>query len=170
MPKTDLTPERLREFLHYDPDTGAFTALRKRQGIRTPIGTDPMSRWPNGRGYISLLGHRYGAHQLAYLYVRGYIPEEIDHIDGEPSNNRIDNLRDVTHLDNLRNCKTPKNNTSGHMGVRWRKDRGCWQSFISDCGRFISLGHFQVFEDACAARKAAERLHGFHPNHGRTAP
>ena len=94
---------------------------------------------------------------------------QIDHIDGCRKNNRISNLRDVRHQDNGKNTKLPSTNTSGRIGVSWHKAAKKWGVSIKADDRPIHLGLFVSFEEACAARKAAEEKYGFHPNHGRSA-
>jgi len=86
---------------------------------------------------------------------------EIDHIDGDRGNNHPDNLREATRQVNARNCALGKDNTSGAKGVFW--SCGKWRATILK----KSIGRFDTFDEAVVARKAAERLHGFHPNHGR---
>lgn len=81
----------------------------------------------------------------------------IDHIDGNPLNNKISNLRKCSNADNLKNrVKIPSNNTSGIIGVRFRKDRNKWYSEIQADGETIRLGSYANKEDAIKARKDAE--------------
>jgi hypothetical protein len=111
-------------------------------------------------------GREYKAHRLIWLLVHKAWPEnQIDHIDGNGLNNRIENLRDVTNAENARNRKKQKNNESGHTGVR--RERGKWRAVIEVSGREIYLGLFINLEEAVAARKAAEAKYGFHANHGK---
>ena len=84
-----------------------------------------------------------------------------DHINGDKTDNRLANLRDVTRLENARNMPRPKNNTSGVLGVSWSKSHGKWAARIKVEGRKLSAGHFDKFEDACAARRAANVTFGF---------
>ena len=92
---------------------------------------------------------------------------EIDHIDGNPSNNAWSNLRAVNSQENNRNKRRPNTNKSGRIGVSWNERRRKWRARICVCGKRKYLGMFHELEDACHARQAAEILHGFHPNHGR---
>lgn len=113
-------------------------------------------------GYI--LKRLHLAHRVAWILSTGSWPDNhIDHINGDPSDNRLENLRDVTRYGNMRNTRIHKCNTSGHSGVVWDKPRGKWVVFIGS--KYI--GGFQEKADAINARKNAEREHGYHPNHGR---
>jgi hypothetical protein len=99
------------------------------------------------------------------------MPEHgIDHEDGNGLNNRWENLRDVTRLENMRNRRKYKNNTSGVVGVVWNKARGKWQVQIKVKGTLIFLGYFVNKDDAIKARKKADIKYGFHKNHGEDRP
>ena len=105
------------------------------------------------------------AHRVIWKMVHDEEPEEIDHIDGNPSNNRLDNLRAVDRITNLRNMRRSKANTSGVTGVHFR--RGYWIASIHDEGRQVELGYFTNKDEAIRARNIAERDLDYHPNHGR---
>ena len=116
---------------------------------------------------IGIKGKKYLAHRLAWLFVFGYFPKYIDHINGITSDNRIENLREVTSLDNAKNRCVSSNNNSGVIGVYFKKDRNKWVARIEVEGNKIHLGSFVEFHEAVNARKNAEVLYGFHKNHGR---
>jgi hypothetical protein len=151
-----LTAERLRELLAYDPETGAFTwcVARGRQGAGSAAGAD------NGDGYrgIEIDRRRYQAHRLAWLYVHGAWPaEQLDHINGAKSDNRIGNLREATNAENVRN-RTPKPGTlAGAKGVTW--DRDGWRARVWKDGRCHCLGRFSTVDEARAAYAAAALEH-----------
>ncbi len=118
-------------------------------------------------GYISirLFGKQYYAHRLAYLYMLGTFPtEEIDHIDGNHSNNSWENLRDATRSENTRNCKIRSDNSSGIKVVGKHKQTGLWRARIKLEGKEIHLGLFSTVEEAEQAIIAKRKLyHGqFH--------
>ncbi len=94
---------------------------------------------------------------------------EIDHINGDRTDNRICNLRDVTSAGNSCNRRRQDRNTSGVTGVAWDKRASRWQARIGLNGKQKYLGYFDSLDEAVAARKAAELELGFHPNHGRAA-
>lgn len=104
----------------------------------------------------------YAAHRLAWLIVTGRWPEHtIDHINGDPSDNRFCNLREATAAENLRHRGIMKSNKSGVKGVHWFKQYNKWRAIIVARGKQIFLGHFDNIEDAKAAyRQAAVELHG----------
>jgi hypothetical protein len=157
----------IRDALNYEYATGDFT-WRKSRGSRAQAGDKAGSLAKNGNLDIRLDGVSYKAHRLAWKIFYGKDPaDQIDHIDGDKTNNRFANLRVVDNTENQRNAKRPSNNTSGHIGVTWDKANSKWAAQIMVDGKTIRLGRFASKAEAIAARKAAEVLHGFHENHGR---
>ena len=125
----------------------------------------------NGYFYVAVWYRKYLQHRVIWLMVHGYWPpDEIDHDDQSRQNNRPNNLKSVTHVENCKNCSLQSNNTSGHVGVSFRKKTGKWRAHISIRGKFKELGCFYHKADAIAARVAAAAALGFNPNHGKTAP
>lgn len=114
------------------------------------------------RGYLcgNLDGKMQLAHRVIWTMVYGELPEFIDHINGDRTDNKLVNLRSVTRTQNARNRKLQDNNKSGHTGIHKDVRTGKWVASIG-------LGYFELLEDAVAARKAAERALGYHENHGR---
>lgn len=123
----------------------------------------------NGIGYRAgaLLGTCQLAHRVAWAIHHGEWPKNVDHINGKRTDNRIVNLRSVSRSQNQRNMKRNSNNTSGVTGVYSGYSPNTWRAAIKVRGRTIALGTYERKQDAMAARKAAERKYGFHPNHGR---
>lgn len=161
----ELTQDRLKELLHYSADTGIFT-WRVSRGCRkagSVAGTTPQS--PKEYCQIQVEGVQRDAHRLAYFYVYGEWPVEIDHEYRDRSDNRIRGLRNVTHLENQRNLPMLSTNTSGVTGVRKAGKR--WRAYIGIGGKTKELGTFKLFEKAKAVRLAAEVAFGYHPNHGK---
>ena len=159
-----ITQEKLKELLHYDPDTGIFTRKVSRGG--RAIGS--ASGTPD-RGYIRIFVDMkgYWAHRLAWLYVYGELPKRvIDHINHTRDDNRIKNLRDVTHKENCRNAPIRSTNTSGVTGVHWDKRHVRWCAQIMVDGSCVPLGRYSDINAAILTRKVAERSYGFHVNHG----
>lgn len=109
------------------------------------------------------------AHRVIYAMANGAWPAfDIDHISGVKSDNRPENLRDVSKSDNGKNKAIPANNKSGVIGVYWHNLRRKWAAQID--GPHQYLGIFDTIEDAREARKNAEIARGFHPTHGRDKP
>lgn len=109
----------------------------------------------------------YKVHRIIWEMHYRQIPIEmqIDHIDHDRKNNRIENLRLVSCDVNLKNQSKRKTNKSGVTGVYDRNTH--WESSIRVNNKLIYLGRFKTFEEAKDARKKAELLYGFHPNHGK---
>ncbi len=153
-----ITADELRSILHYNPLTGVFTR-RESAGGRL-AGSVAGSLNSHGYLQINVLKRLYKAHRLAWLYVYGTWPKnQIDHINRNRSDNRIANLRDVTHQQNMCNAGTYNTNTSGRAGVYWDKRDSRWRACIVNKGRPIRLGTFDSFDEAVAARVAAEKLY-----------
>jgi hypothetical protein len=161
MPNHTITAEEARQLLDYNPETGAFTWRVGRTGTAR-AGT--QAGWATNRGYIAVKvkNRQYSAHRLAWLMAYGVWPQEfIDHIDGNPTNNRLDNLREASHTENSRNRRIQSRNTSGFKGVYWNKAARKWHAQIHTDGRNKHLGLFVTAEEAYAAYcTAAKELHG----------
>lgn len=163
--KTELTAERLRELLHYDPETGFFTWTqdngRHRAGERAEHKTAQDYRG------ITIDGTSYLAHRLAWLYALGDWPSlDVDHRDGNRANNSFLNLREASDSENAQNRAIRSDNSSGFPGVSWHKRAQAWQSKIGINGRRMFLGIFETPEEASAAYLLAkERHHSFQPFH-----
>ena len=123
----------------------------------------------NTGGYLIayIFRKQYYIHRLIWLYHYGYLPKEIDHINGIRTDNRIENLREVTTQENARNQKRSSINTSGIIGVSYFNPNKCWIAYITINYKHIHLGYFKNKEDAILARKEAEVEYKFHQNHGR---
>lgn len=179
----NISADLVRSLVHYDPETGCFTW--KQRGVehfsdsyRSAAGN--CSNWnsryagkpaftsDNGDGYKvgTILGAKIYAHRAAWLICFGEGPGVIDHINGNRSDNRIENLRSVSTAENARNSSIGKNNRSGHIGVNWCKATSSWRATIWLDGSQKHLGVFDRIEDAVRAR--AEAAKGtYHENHGR---
>lgn len=115
---------------------------------------------------VRLDGKTYFAHRLIWKMIHKVEPIFIDHQNGNGLDNRLSNLRNVSHSVNHQNVKLQNNNTSGVCGVHWMKDRNLWCARIKVNQRIIQIGKFKTLEDAIQARKKAEQQYGFHENHG----
>jgi hypothetical protein len=167
-----ITEQELKEALHYNPDSGEFTWLVKKPNreIGSVAGTP---RKNDGKTYIiiSINGKKYRAHRLAFLYMNGLMPGVIcDHINGDGTDNRWCNLREVDHVNNNRNMRLRVDNKSGVPGVYWNKKDKRWQASIKVNDKRGYIGQFKTLEEAKEARLKAEREHNFHKNHGSVRP
>ena len=173
--RNDITADFLRTIVDYDPASGIFTW--KERPIRT--GFERMDRvWnsreagkraggisKNGSRAISVFNIRYAEHRLAYLWMTGNWPaQEIDHINGNPSDNRWANLRPATHSENSQNTKLRSDNTSGYRGVSKCSRSNKWYAYINIDGKMQPIGRFDSKSDAYDAymRRRSE-LHTFQP-------
>lgn len=174
-----ITQARIREIYDYNPETGVFTFLpRKPESFATPRAAGIFKSkclgkpagWRHTLGYVVINadGKPRLAHRMAWIWMKGEVPfAEIDHINGDRADNRFANLRAVPKVDNCRNRSLHKDNTSGVNGVFWEARRGVWRAEIKSENRSIYLGQFKTMEEGKAARKAAERVLGYHARHGK---
>ncbi len=145
-----VTSVRLKQVLHYEPETGVFRWITGRN-------TSKIAGSPNRRGYIRIQiggrnGREYYAHRLVWLYVHGKWPRnEIDHINGKVNDNRLQNLREATRSQNLGNMSLHKDSTSGLKGVYFHKKDRKWMARICKNHHEIYLGSF---DDPIAAHQA----------------
>ena len=155
-PTNELTAEYLRSVLHYEPATGIFTR-KVRTSPRVKVGDVAGSQGGGGYLDISVCSRTYKAHRLAWLYMRGVWPaDQIDHVNRVRTDNRISNLREVSHKQNQQNASKRSDNKSGHPGVIWNKQHSKWQAKIAHNCKDIHLGYFASLEEAVSARKAGE--------------
>lgn len=107
---------------------------------------------------VFLFGKQYKVHRIIWLMKTGVWPDgEIDHIDGDGLNNRFENLRDVTHSQNLMNAAVRKDSTSGFKGVSYDGARDRWYAYINVRGKRKMLGRHLTKQEAVAARAKAEQ-------------
>lgn len=163
-----ITANEIRELLDYDPETGALTWRVARAGAGeagTPAGQITH------KGYLRICVNRknHYAHRLAWLMATGEWPSgQIDHVNGDRTDNRFENLRVVENRQNCMNRALQSNNTTGAVGVyKIASKTKPWWGCISHGGKRVGLGCYRTFEEAVAARKRAERQFGYHENHGR---
>lgn len=164
--KRDFDRLFLNVFLEYDPDEGSFRWNYK-------INPACADGWfvpkdvGKGAGTIDVFGQRYICTHLAWLLYWGVWPTyEIDHIDGDSQNHKIDNLRDVPHLINMQNLKLKKSNKTGHNGITTTPS-GKFAVYIRENGKSKRIGTFETIESAIEARRLEDLRLGYHENHGR---
>lgn len=179
------SPELLRQLLRYEPETGRLfwrtrspllftanrqTALHQANKWNHSWAEKQAFKCIDKYGYAngSIAASHYKAHRVIWAICYGEWPQgEIDHIDGDPLNNRINNLRVVTRRENLQNVARSRVNSSGITGVTRIARSGKWHAFIHENRRKISLGEYQTKDEAVSARMIAAEQYGYHENHGR---
>jgi len=153
--------------LTYDPETGIFQ--RKFHAQKRAIKHDQAGS-VDSKGYrqIRVDGRLYLAHRLAWLMVHGVWPAfHLDHIDRNPGNNAISNLRPCTHAENHQNVGVRSDSTSGVTGVSYLKLQRKWLAYINLRGKRIRLGLFDEFASAVQARANGKtKYHAFGAQHG----
>ena len=167
--KNELTQERLKELLHYDPDTGDFTWK-----YRYDMPKQWNTRYANKKsgcihceGYIRIRINekKYLAHRLAILWMTGKFPKkQVDHVDGIKDNNKWNNIREATHSENQQNQKKAHkdNKSTGLLGVCFKKIDKKYYSRIYVNNKSKFLGYFKTAQEAHEAYlKAKRELHEF---------
>jgi len=167
------TQERLNDLLDYNPHTGLFVWKER------PLASFNSQRYCNSwnskyagkeAGYCNNVGipmipigrPAYKASRLAYIYVYGEVGDgDVDHINRNIRDNRISNLRYVTHGENGINRNIFRNNKSGVTGVSFNKKAKKWQAYIKVNRKDCHLGYFHKLKNAAQARYDAEVKHGF---------
>ena len=152
-----ITFEEIKKTFIYDPETGNFF-WRIKPSKRFPAGMKAGSL-VDGYIRISHKGKTYGAHRLAWLYIHGEHPEhQIDHINCNPSDNRIKNLRKATQLENAQNRRYPqKNNSHGTLGITFDPIKNLWRARVTVNGKRKYIGKYKLKEDAYNAYVEAKR-------------
>ena len=153
-----ITQQSLKEWFDYDGKTLSWKDKTRETKI-----------CKNASGYamIRYAGNARLVHRLVFLMVHGYEPKQIDHIDGNPANFSISNLRDCTQTENMMNKTVQTNSKSGLKGVFWHKACKSWRVCVAKNGKQYKPVGFKTAEDAyefaCLLR---EMLHGQFANHG----
>lgn len=155
-----LSPTFVRDILDYSPETGEFTFRYTRGGVTA--GSRAGFLRPDGYVQIKIHGRAFLAHRLAWFWVHGAWPssEELDHINRNKADNRIDNLREATFSLNRTNLGLRASNRSGATGVCLVHERGKparWLAYIRVDGKMRKLGRHKTKEGAMAARLSAEK-------------
>lgn len=122
--------------------------------------------------YVRVHGHKFPLHRVILLIVNNEWPRgTVDHIDGNGINNRLCNLRIVSHGENLKNKRRQSNNISGVTGVSFSQKRKRWVVQINTSpGIKTYVGSFLTLDEAIVARRTAQKTFGYHKNHGSDRP
>lgn len=168
--------------LTYNPETGLFIHNTRPRSMFTTnrnwkkwntrfagklAGSTKLNHWNKKYyKYIGLLDKDYMYHRIVWLYVHGVLPDVIDHINGDPTDNRLCNLRNTTPVENSRNMRPHKHNKTGISGVVVHCQNGRYVATIGIGGKQKYLGITPDFFEACCLRKSAENHIGYSDNHG----
>lgn len=153
-----LNHERVLKLFNYNPNTGEIT----RRVSRGPKKAGSIVGYKRNDGYIAveINSCAYLIHRLIWFMITQQWPSLIDHVDGDPTNNKWDNLRLCNSQENSFNRGMFNTNTSGVKGVHWHKQAGKWQVGLRLDGRYKSLGLYKDLELAeLAIREAREKYH-----------
>jgi len=163
-----ISIETLQSMFFYDCSTGSIKWRSSKRGVAagTEFGSiKPCSKTTYMVGKVFKI--RIFAHHLAWVLHYGEWPKhQIDHINHDGLDNRIENLRDVPQSVNNRNASLRKDSTSGHVGVSWDSSQGKWVAQININRRRVYLGSFSNITEAIDARQKANIENGYHKNHG----
>ena len=171
-----FTPDIVQRLISYDPETGKMIWEKRPESMFAASGSHTAAhrcaiwnaknagrpaleiRMPQGYLQGAIGGHKVYAHRVAWAIAKGEWPKKhVDHINGDKSDNRIANLRDVSVSMNLHNRPAQKNSQSGVKGVCWDKAKGMWLAQICVNKKNHHLGHFASIGDASSAYKAASQ-------------
>lgn len=158
-----MSLDTVKNYISYCPDTGIFIWLKTYSNAKKGQVAGSLH---GGYIRIKFKGKNYLAHRLAWWWITGEMPEEIDHINQLKHDNRLLNLRPATRDVNGKNYPMKSNNKSGVNGVSWHKGRQKWQAYISVDGKRKYLGLFESLEDAENTRNKANKEHNYCVNHG----
>jgi hypothetical protein len=153
----EVNKQLLNELFYYE-DGNLF--WKNPTGKRIKAGCLAGRNASNGYRMIGLYKRSYMTHRLVFMFHHGYFPKEVDHIDGNKSNNKIENLRPASHLENLRNQKIRTDNVSGHKNVGWAKREQKWRVRLTVNGKDKHIGYFDDRE--LADLVAVEATNKFH--------
>jgi hypothetical protein len=155
-----LTQDTLKDMFDYREDGNL---IRKHATMGNGNYAGKTVGWADNKGYVStkIHGASYRVHRLIWMWHYGELPEQLDHINGCKSDNRIENLRLASNSENMMNRKTFKNNSSGCKGVSWHQKNQKWFVYVDVNKRRKNIGYFDDLELAeLVATEAREKYHG----------
>jgi hypothetical protein len=155
---TTLTQEEAHRLFEY---RGGVLLWKIKPAMRVNVGD--VAGWRNDKGYqkIFIKGKQWGVHKIIFLMHHGYMPELVDHIDNNPSNNNIENLRPANKTQNNWNAKIRKDNTSGCKNVNWHSQKRKWQVRLCINKKSVSFGLYNDLEFAdLVAQEARSKYFG----------
>ena len=172
-----ISQEYLKSIINYNPESGAMTwkfrspTSRKNKHFNAiwggkEAGKTDVTKTGSKYKRITIDKRSYATHRLAFLYMLGYFPVEVDHNDRDGLNNSWNNLSESTRPENMLNKSRYKSNTSGVTGVSWHKREQKWSARITVEGKRVTLGSFDNIEDAESIVKSERIKHGYTKGHG----
>ena len=162
--KAKPIPESIKDYFRYE--NGKLIRVKKTQA-NCKLGE---VGYPCSRGYLTIgfQGKKYFVHRVIWLIAKGeQPPSQLDHINNNITDNRIENLREATHTENMRNTRLRKDSKSGVKGVFWLEKRKRWVAKINHNKKCVFLGNFKELADATqAVKEARQKLHEEFANNG----
>lgn len=173
-----LSVIQIRKLISYDPLTGVLTWLTR------PVSMFPSEKYAKiwntknagkpalsslrEHGYLggNVLGRFHYAHRVAWAIVTGEWPDQIDHDNGDRTDNRLTNMVEGGQSDNAKNMAQRSDNRSGVTGVSWDKRRCMWHARVKEHGKYRNLGHYHCIANAAMVRHQIAREMGFSERHG----
>lgn len=158
------TKEQLHQLFEYK-DGDLYWKISRNNNIK--VGQVAGMLRPDGYKRVNINKKNYYLHRLIFIYHNGFITDEIDHIDNNKLNNRIENLRVATRIQNMLNCKINSRNTTGIKGITFDKEKSKFRPYLSVNKKRMYLGCFDSLDDAnTELQKARIKYHGSFANHG----
>lgn len=157
-----LTQSQVREIFEYREDGNLLRkeACGGRGNLAgRVIGTKPKMTRSNRYSITKIHGEHWCVHKLIYLYHHGYVPKQLDHINGDASDNRIENLREASSSENMMNRRIFSNNNSGHKGVSWSKSHNKWFVYMNVNKVRKNFGYYDDLEIAALLASEVRDLH-----------
>jgi hypothetical protein len=159
-----LTKELVKELFDYK-DGNLYWKKKLTKTSPIKIGYEVGTVMTDGYKRSHFLNGAHAVHRMIFLWHHGFLPKYVDHIDGNKVNNRIENLREITAIQNTYNRKIGKNNKSGVKGVFWSKNNR-WIAQIRANGKVIYLGSYKELNEAeKAAKEGRSKAHGEFAKH-----
>ena len=160
-----LDQNNVRKFFLYDPISGKLTW--RLPTFNNYVGEEVTSISKQGYYVVNFNKIPRLVHRIIWLYQTGYLPEQVDHIDHDRTNNKWDNLREVSNTENSKNTSVSKNSSTKINGVSFMKSRNKYRASITVNRKQIHLGLFDDIASAIQARADADIKYNFHTNHGK---
>jgi len=167
--RKNITQDFLRAIFDYDAEKGRLIWKESTRGHKAGEIAGTLQRSKSHGEQYRQISIGYGGvdvvtleHRLIFLWHHGYLPVQVDHVNMNKTDNRIENLRSSDASRNQMNTVVRTSTKSGLKGVHWDESRGAWMSRIKINGKHVFLGRFATKEEAYEARKQAQHIHGDH--------